>query len=80
MTASFIEKLIQIKSIQEHLRQRLQTVPTSYMLQFPLHSLKILRKAQINQVQDVSQKVTMRRPYSITKAMDALFKYNGNRA
>ena len=45
-----------------------------------MHSLNILSKAQINQVQDVSQKVTLHRPNSITKAMDGLFKYNGNRA
>ena len=31
-----------------------------------LHSLDILRKAQINKVQDASQKVTMHRPKSIT--------------
>ena len=29
---------------------------------------------------DVSQKVTLYRPDPITKAMDGLFKYNGNRA
>ena len=40
-----------------------------------MHSLNILSKAQINKVQDVSQKVTLLRPNSITKAMDGLFKY-----
>ena len=45
-----------------------------------MHSLNILSKVQMNQVQDVSQKVTLHRSYSITKAMDGLFKYNGNRA
>ena len=35
-TASFIEKLILIKSLKGHLRQLLQTVPTSNMLQVPL--------------------------------------------
>ena len=42
------------------------------MLQVPLcldASLYILRKAQINQVQDVSQKVTLHRTSSIIKAM-----------
>ena len=37
-------------------------------------TLIILSKAQINQVQDVSQKVTLLRPNSVTKAMDGLFK------
>ena len=32
-----------------------------------MHTLNILSKAQINQVQDVSQKVTLHRPNSITK-------------
>ena len=45
-----------------------------------MHSLNILSIAQINQVQDVSQIVTLQRPYSITKVMDGFFKYNGNRA
>ena len=45
-----------------------------------MHSLGILSKAQINQVIDASQKVKLHRPNSITKAMDGLFKYNGNRA
>ena len=43
-------------------------------------SLNILSKVQINEVQDVSQKVTFHRPISITKAMGGLFKYNRNRA
>ena len=34
-----------------------------------MHSLNILRKAQLNQVENVSQKVTLHRPNSITKAM-----------
>ena len=37
--------------------------------QVPL-SLNILSQEQLNQVQDVSHKVTLRRPKSITKAMD----------
>ena len=41
-----------------------------------MHSLNILNEAQINKVQDVSQKSTLHRPNSITKAMDGLFKYN----
>ena len=41
-----------------------------------MHSLNILSKAQINQVQDVSQKVTLYRLNSISKAMDGLFKYD----
>ena len=41
-----------------------------------MHSLNTLMKAQINQIQDVSQKVTMHRAYSNTQAMDDLFKYN----
>ena len=40
-----------------------------------MHSLNILSKSQINQVQDVSQKVALHRPNSITKAMDGFFKY-----
>ena len=39
-----------------------------------------LSKAQVNQVQNVSQKLTLHRPNSIIKAMDVLFKYNRNRA
>ena len=35
---------------------------------------------QINQVLDVNQKFTLHRPNSITKVIDGLFKYNGNRA
>ena len=46
----------------------------AYML-----SLDILSKAQINLVQDASQEVTLHLPNSITKAIDGLFKYNGNR-
>ena len=45
-----------------------------------MHSLSILSKAQINYVKHVSQKVTLYRPDSLTKAMDGLFKYIGNRA
>ena len=43
-----------MKSIQEHLRQLLQTVPTSKMLQVPLclDAFFDLSKAHINQVQD----------------------------
>ena len=37
-------------------------------------------KQSANKVQDVSQKVTLNRPNSITKAMDGLFKYIRNRA
>ena len=33
-----------------------------------MHSLNILSKAQINQVQDANQKVTLHRPNSITIA------------
>ena len=74
-----------MKSIQEYLRQLLQTIPTSKTLQVPLcldalfEHFKPALKAQINQVEDVSQKVTLHRPNSIAKAMDGLFKYNGNR-
>ena len=45
-----------------------------------MHSLIIFNKSQINKVQDVSQKCTLYRPNSITKAVDGLFKYNRNRA
>ena len=50
-----------MKSIQEHLRQLLQTVPTSKMLQVPLRLDAIFEhfKQIINEVQDVSQKVTL---------------------
>ena len=73
-----------MKSIQEHLSQLLQTDPTSMMLQvalcFDVLFLNILSKAQINQIQDNSQKITLHRPNLITKAMDGLFKYYGNHA
>ena len=45
-----------------------------------MHALDILSKAQTNQVQDASQKVTLHRANSITKAMNGLLKYNGDRA
>ena len=45
-----------------------------------MHSLGILSKAQINWVKHVSQKVALHRPDLLTKAMDGLFKYIGNRA
>ena len=45
-----------------------------------MHSLSILSKAQINLVKHVSQKVALHCPDSLTKAMDGLFKYIGNRA
>ena len=66
-----------MKIIQEHLRQLLQTIPTSKMLQVHLCFDALFghfKQAQINQVQDVSQKVTFHRPTSVTKAMDGLFK------
>ena len=37
-----------------------------------MHSLKILSKAKINQVEDVSLKVTLLRPNPIAKAVDGL--------
>ena len=43
-----------------------------------MHSLDILSKAQINQVQDAIQEVILHCPNSIIKAMAGLFKYNGN--
>ena len=70
-----------MKSIQEHPRQLLQTVPASKMLQVPLcldALFEHFSKAWINQVQDVSQKVTLHHPYSITKVIDGLSKYKGN--
>ena len=45
-----------------------------------MHSLGVLIKAQINLDKHVSQKTTLRRPNSLIKAMDGLFKYIGNRA
>ena len=44
-----------------------------------MHSMNMLSKAQINQVQDARQKVTLQRPNS-TKAMGGLLKYNRNKA
>ena len=37
--------------------------------------LSILTKAQVNLVKYVSQKVTLHRSTSLTKAMDGLFEY-----
>ena len=72
-----------MKSIQEHLRQLLQMVRTSQMLQVPLcldalfeHFMQSTNEPS----QRCSQKVTLHRPYSITKSMDDLFKYNVNHA
>ena len=53
------------------------------MLQAPLclDALFDYYKQSANKLsQDVSQKCTLHRPNSITKAMDGLFKYNRNRA
>ena len=44
-----------------------------------MHSLRFLIKAQINSEKYVSQITTLRCSYSLTKAMDGLFKYNVNR-
>ena len=80
---SFFEKLILIKSIQEHLSQLLQTVPTSKMLQVPLclDALFELLKQSVNKPSlDVSQKFALHRPNSTPKAMYGLFKFYGNRA
>ena len=43
-------------------------------------TLSILSKAQIKQVEDVNQNVTMYRHNSVVKAMYGLFEYIGNRA
>ena len=70
-------------SIQEHLRQLLQTVSPSKILEIPLRLDTIygyLNKVQINQVQGASQKVTLQCPNSITEVMDGLFIYNENGA
>ena len=67
-----------MKSIQEHLRQLLQTVPAFKMLQVPLcldALFEHLRQSANKPIQDVSQKVTLHLPNSITKGMDGLFKY-----
>ena len=41
-----------------------------------MHHAYILSKAQMNKVKDVSQNVTLHRPYSLNKAtMDGLLKY-----
>ena len=45
-----------------------------------MYSLNILSKPQINEVQDVSQKIMLHSPNSITKAVFGLFKHNGNHA
>ena len=53
------------------------------MLQVPLcldALFEYFKQSENKQVQDVSQKCTLHRPNSITKAMDGLFKYNRNRA
>ena len=45
-----------------------------------MHSMNILSKAQIIQVQNVNQKVTLHRPYSLFEAVDDLLKYTRNSA
>ena len=81
-----------MKSIQEYLRQLLQTVSQSKMLAIHLcldvlfvHLMLCLdvlfvhlMQSANNQVQDASQTNTLHHPNSITKAMDGLFKYIGN--
>ena len=53
--------------------QLLQPVPVNSAHRF-------LSKGHINQVKYVSQNVTLHLPYSLTNAMDDLFKYIGNDA
>ena len=65
-----------MKSIQEHFSNGSNIQDAAVKL----HSLYILSKVQINQVNDVSQKVTLHHPNSLIKAMYFLFNYNGNRA
>ena len=77
---AFIERLLPIISIQEYLRRLLQTVSPSKMLPITLCLDALFGHFAINQVQDASQKVTLHRPNSITKAIDGLLKYNGDRA
>ena len=43
-----------------------------------MDSMDILGKAQINYVQNFSQKVTLHRPNSLTKGIAGLFKYKIN--
>ena len=61
-----------MKRIQEHLRQLLQTVSPSKMLVIPLCSDALFGHFK--------QSWNKPSPNLITKAMDGLFKYNGNRA
>ena len=69
-----------MKSIQEHLRQLFQTVPTSKILKVPLCFDAFFEHFKQSKVQDVSQKIPLHRPISITKAVNGLFKFYGNRA
>ena len=65
-----------MKSIQEHLRQLLQTVPTPKVLWAPL-CLDALFEQPSPRYQSNN---TLHRPYLFAKAMDGFLKYNGNRA
>ena len=72
-----------MKVVEKNKRQSLQTVLTSKMLQLTLRTdalFEHFKQSTNKQVKHVSQKVALHRPDSLTKAMDGLFKYIGNRA
>ena len=72
-----------MKVVEKNLRQFLQMVPLSKMLQLTLRIdalFEIFIKAQVNNDKYISQKTTLCRPNSLTKEMDGLFKYIDNRA
>ena len=72
-----------MKSVQEYIRQLLQTVPTSKMLQVPL-CLDALFEHFKQSANKTKSKMSVKKLHctaliqllSITKAMDGLFKYN----
>ena len=72
-----------VKVVEKNKRQFLQTVLTSKMLQLTLRIDAIFEhfKQSANKLSQTCQsKVALQRPDSLTKAMDGLFKYIGNRA
>ena len=72
------ENLLPMKRIQKHLRQLLQTVSTSKML--GIHLCLDALFGHFKQSANKPSPTCQSKSNIATKAMDGLFKYNGNRA
>ena len=68
-----------MENIQEHLRQLLQTFPTSWMLQIHMcidAPFEHVKEGAITQVEVVSHEVTLHRPNSLINSIYGLLKCN----